>query len=114
MLAGFSGAILKSIQGIPTGIEGKVIYPTTFSLEQNFPNPFSSTTTIQYSLPEAMHVKVTVIDPNGRIIKTLIDQHQLQGTHAVIWNATGSESGVFFYEIEAQGFKFTKKMLLIK
>jgi photosystem II stability/assembly factor-like uncharacterized protein len=114
MLAGFMGAIYKSTQGMPSGIGFNEISQATISLEQNFPNPFNSSTTIQYTLPKLMVAKVSVIDQEGHTIKALIDQYQSQGIHAVTWHADGFYPGVYFYVIEADGYKLTKKMTLLK
>jgi hypothetical protein len=114
ILAGLMGGIYKSIPGISSGTGSIDMSPAIFSLEQNFPNPFNTSTTIQYTLPNPMYAKVTVVDPYGHTIKTLTDQYQSQGTHAVTWYADGFYPGVYFYVIQAEGYTLTKKMTLLR
>lgn len=88
--------------------------PNTFRLEQNFPNPFNPSTTIQYSLPKASNVQIDVFDMMGRNVATLIDQRQNAGTHSVNFNAEQLSSGVYFYRLQAENFTQIQKMVLIK
>ena len=94
--------------------------PTAFSLADNFPNPFNPTTTIQYALPQAADVELTVYNIVGQPIRTLVAEHQSAGRYAVEWDATNDSghslsSGMYFYRLEAGGeFLDFKKMLLIK
>ena len=94
--------------------------PTAFSLADNFPNPFNPTTTIQYALPQAADVELTVYNIVGQPIRTLVAEHQSAGRYAVEWDATNDSghslsSGMYFYRLETGGeFREVKKMLLIK
>ena len=93
---------------------GKVV-PTAFSLADNFPNPFNPTTTIQYALPTAADVELTVYNVVGQPVQTLVAEHQSAGRYAVEWDATGLSSGMYFYRLQAGGqFREVKKMLLLR
>ncbi len=78
--------------------------PKTFSLSQNVPNPFNPSTTIQFSLPQAGPVSLSIYDVNGRRVRTLVDGRADVGRHSVIWDgrdALGREvaSGVYLYRL---------------
>lgn len=98
--------------------------PTTFGLSQNYPNPFNPVTSINYQLPSASSVKVSVYNMLGQELKTLVAAEQQPGYYTVQWNGTDNNnrtvaSGVYIYKIDARGNgkeKFTqiKKMLMIK
>jgi len=94
--------------------------PTAFSLASNFPNPFNPTTTIQYALPHAADVALTVYNVVGQPVRMLVDEHQSAGRYAVEWDATDDSghrlsSGMYFYRLQAGGeFREVKKMLLLK
>ena len=94
--------------------------PTVFSLADNFPNPFNPTTTIQYALPQAADVKLTVYNVVGQPVRTLVVEHQSAGRYVVEWDATDDSghslsSGMYFYHMQVGGeFREVKKMLLLK
>ncbi len=94
--------------------------PAVFSLAANYPNPFNPQTTIQYALPQAADVGLTVYNVLGQPIRTLVAEHQAAGRYAVEWDATNDSgqsvsSGMYFYRLQAGGdFLDIKKMLLLK
>jgi hypothetical protein len=90
-----------------------------FVLHQNHPNPFNPSTTIEYLLPSACRVRLSVYDPAGRMVVRLVDAEQPAGPHAVIWNgqdAGGRQlpSGIYFYSLRAGKLSTTRKMLLLR
>lgn len=92
--------------------------PEMFSLEQNFPNPLSASdgaaTTIQYRLPYEQQVKITIFDPFGRTVETLIDEKKLAGIHQLLWRPMNLESGSYIIRMDAGLFSSTRKMLLVR
>ena len=93
--------------------------PDKFRLYQNFPNPFNSTTTIRYSLPEASVVKVKIFDIQGRLVADLLNERQETGFHQLMWNGADKNkmvvaSGVYFIRVSAGKNILTRKLLLIK
>ena len=94
--------------------------PAAFSLADNFPNPFNPATTIQYALPQAADVELTVYNVLGQPVRTLVAEHQNAGRYVVEWDATNDNghslsSGMYFYRLQAGGeFLKVKKMLLLK
>ena len=94
--------------------------PTAFSLADNFPNPFNPATTIQYALPQAAEVELTVYNVIGQPVRTLVAEHQSAGRYAVEWDATNDSghslsSGMYFYRLQAgEEFREVKKMLLLR
>jgi hypothetical protein len=93
--------------------------PVYFTLKQNFPNPFNPTTTIEYSLGSDVFVHLAVFALSGKIIKTLMNKNQSQGTHYSEWkgmNETGNRvpSGIYFIKIRTGNFSQSRKMILLK
>jgi hypothetical protein len=94
--------------------------PTTFALDQNFPNPFNPTTKIQYQLPIDSKVTLKVYDVLGREVTTLLNDIRPAGYHDAQWDAGNVASGVYFYRMEAEaltggsGFQQIKKLLVVK
>jgi|GEM_PF-3148158 len=93
--------------------------PADFSVDQNYPNPFNSSTTIRYTIPEAVVVRMHVYDVLGRRVITLVDESQTAGWHQVSWDSKSARgidvsSGIYFYRIEAGIHLQSKKMLLLR
>jgi hypothetical protein len=88
--------------------------PIEFSLEQNFPNPFNPSTTINYSLPEAGHVTIKVFDVLGREVIELVNEVKSHGKHSVKFDAHNFSSGIYIYTIRANNFSASKAMMLAK
>jgi hypothetical protein len=85
-----------------------------FELLQNAPNPFNPVTTISFSLPERQDVRVTVYNPAGQVVGTLVNEPRDAGVHNVMFDADGLASGVYFYRIDAGPYSDSRKMLLMK
>jgi Rax2 C-terminal beta propeller domain/Secretion system C-terminal sorting domain/Bacterial Ig domain len=88
--------------------------PTGYRLEQNSPNPFNPTTTIQFAVPRESYVRLKVYNSFGAEVATLVDQQVAAGTYKVNWDASRLASGFYLYRLEAEGFAQTKKLLLMK
>jgi hypothetical protein len=98
-----------------TGIEeGMASLPTGYSLSQNYPNPFNPITAIDYDLPHASDVTLTLYTIMGQKVAVLLDGHQDAGHHRVMLDGTGYANGVYLYRLEAGRFVETKRMVLMK
>ncbi len=97
----------------PTGI-GSNNNPLSYALEQNYPNPFNPSTSIKYSIPKQSFVRLVIYDISGKEVAVLSNDVKQAGSYEAVFNASGFASGVYFYNIEAEGFKETKKMVLVK
>jgi PKD repeat protein len=92
----------------------KNLLPDRVTLFENYPNPFNPTTTISFSLPATMQVKLEVFNVLGQKVTTLVDDLLEAGQHRVDWNAENVASGVYFYTLTAEGISSTKKMMVLK
>lgn len=101
-------------KAVNNGLDEEQAIPKEFTLYQNYPNPFNPTTTIRYDIPNASNVTLTIFNMNGQIVERLVNQKQEPGFYSVNWNAQNVSTGVYFYQIRADGFQQVKKMLLIK
>ena len=102
------------ITGIADDENGEANNTGGFSLQKNYPDPFTSATTISYTLPEAAHVELTVYDITGRKIKTLVSKTQDAGSYSVNWNVEQEVPGLYFYKIKAGSFRAVKKCSLLR
>lgn len=114
------GEVLNTILGDPVGtaIENQAgSIPTDFVLEQNFPNPFNTSTEIHYTLSRPTHVTVAIYNLQGRKVATLIEGQQRQGVQAVSWDGLDDagiavSSGVYFVRLSTPTFQETKKVMV--
>jgi hypothetical protein len=85
-----------------------------FRLNQNFPNPFNPTTSINYTIAEVANVNLTVYDILGRRISVLVNEMQSPGQYHINFDASRLASGTYIYRLEAGGQVSIKKMMFIK
>jgi len=88
--------------------------PVQFKLNQNYPNPFNPKTTISFELPVKSDVKITILDINGKLVETIMNNEMQAGSHEITWDAASYASGVYFYKMETGSYLDVKKMMLIK
>jgi hypothetical protein len=90
------------------------LHPRTYSLSQNFPNPFNPVTQIQYSIPEKGYVSLKVFDMLGREIKTLVNEYKDEGIYIETFDGSIISSGVYIYKLQSGVFTEIRKMILLK
>lgn len=88
--------------------------PTEFKLSQNYPNPFNPSTTIEFALPQASNVDLTVYNSIGEEVVNLVNQNMEAGFHTVNFNASELNSGIYVYRLQAGDFISIRKMILMK
>jgi len=92
--------------------------PLTYLLEQNYPNPFNPGTTIEYRVPTAGHVRLTVYDVLGREVAVLQNDVLSPGLYVSAFNGAGFASGVYIYRLQEESAGHTtvetRKMTLLK
>jgi hypothetical protein len=88
--------------------------PSAGKLSQNFPNPFNPVTTIRYTVPKAGHVSLMVYNVKGEKVATLVNGAKAEGSYEISFNAKGLVSGTYFYSLICEGFKETRKMVLLR
>ncbi len=97
----------------------RTVVADEFVLENNYPNPFNPTTTINYVVPNTSNITLVVYNTLGQKVKTLVNGKMPKGQHSVQWNATNDRgtllpSGLYFYTLKSNSTSITKKMLLVK
>ncbi|MCE1164968.1 MAG: M12 family metallo-peptidase [Bacteroidetes bacterium] len=89
--------------------------PYTFSLSQNFPNPFNPSTMINFTIPQKSRVTLLIYDISGKLIGTLINNEtRTEGKYGVEFDGSRLSSGVYVYRLTAGNYTETKKMILVK
>jgi hypothetical protein len=129
-ITGFSlgnGTDFATIKYSPvvTSVTNEIAQINSFGLEQNYPNPFNPTTTIKYQILKASYVTIRVYNLLGKEIAILVDEFKPAGSYEVEFNSSSHSgksahgvrnltSGIYFYQLSAESFVETKKMVLMK
>lgn len=85
-----------------------------FELQQNYPNPFNPSTQINFTLPQASSVSLTVYNVIGQRVAVLANEVLQSGTHTYRFDASNLASGMYLYRLQTDNFMSVKKMVLIK
>jgi len=116
----------RSAYGEPLAIDGSALgkeqlaaLPQVVALLPNAPNPFNPRTTIRFEMPARGKAALRVYDLSGRLVKTLVSGEIPAGYHSAVWEGDDDRgrnvaSGVYLYELRAEGQRLVKKMLLVK
>ncbi len=98
----------------PSEITDDFLTPHSFSLNQNFPNPFNPSTIISYKIPREEKVRLVVFDILGNEVAVLANGNQAAGKYNIIFKDDNLSSGIYFYRLETETFSQVKKMILLK
>ena len=95
------------------------IVPNNYYLHENYPNPFNPTTTLRFDLPDMSDVNLTIYNMLGQRVRTFNMQSTPAGYHSIKWNATNDYgeqvgAGVYLYQLRANHYLETRKMVLLK
>ncbi|HVZ41873.1 MAG TPA: T9SS type A sorting domain-containing protein [Candidatus Kapabacteria bacterium] len=85
-----------------------------FAFDQNHPNPFSETTEFDFSLPEAGHATLTLVDLTGHIVATPMDAELRAGRHRIAWDAAGLPAGAYLARFRCGSFNTTRSLILAR
>lgn len=85
-----------------------------YELKHNIPNPFRQQTLIYYQLPKPSQVKIKIFNQLGQHVAVENLGKQLKGRHAYHFSGENLPSGVYFYQLKADNFVKTRKMVLIR
>ena len=115
---GFS-YIRTSVNNSELDMDDEYLLPDKYALQQNFPNPFNPRTTIHYELPNQELVQIIIFNLLGHQVKRLVDGFRGAGVNSIVWDATNDHgqpvsAGIYIYQLQADGFLQTRKMILLK
>jgi len=79
---------------------------------QNFPNPFTSSTNIQFSIDKSMMITMKVMNNLGEVVDVVLNEKMDAGDHNILWNPQQLNGGVYFLVIENENDRVVKKIIL--
>jgi len=122
-VSNFSGIVLVKDPAFGAGVNKRHNLANSFWLRQISANPFGSSTTLQFHIPQAagqsLPVDLSIYDINGRMVKNLISHSQIKGTHEISWRGKDEEgriqnSGLYLYKLTAGNYVFVRKLVMVR
>lgn len=123
----FFGLVGGTEQWIPNFIPGAIYYgitseigdfdhvlPHEIIMLRSYPNPFNSSTAIEFTLPKETEIELSIYDLLGRKIEILTSGLKSAGSHKIIFDAGGLSSGVYFCGLRAKNLNEFRRMVILK
>jgi len=116
IIAAFNATLLgESIRG---DISGDHVH-SALTLEQNYPNPFTTSTTVRFDLPTEAPTKLRIYNIRGQLVREIINEVKAQGKYQIVWDGNDTEgrrvsSGVYIYSLQSDGQQITKRLVVLK
>ncbi|MEK7729302.1 MAG: FlgD immunoglobulin-like domain containing protein [candidate division KSB1 bacterium] len=87
-------------------------------LAQNYPNPFNPSTTVSFSLAKPARVSLRIYDVQGRLVRTLVEEHREPGAYSQVWEGRDDAgalvaSGLYLLRLQANEFVEIRKLALL-
>ena len=91
------------------------VIPDEYYLAQAYPNPFNSTTRIDFGIPETGDMSIRLYDITGRLVEELVNSTVIAGNHTLVWDASTAPAGIYMVQMSTEsGFKSIRKIMLVK
>ena len=103
-----------SLRNVTTSPSSLRPHPSSMILYPAFPNPFNSSTTIQYALPSPGEVTLSIYNPIGQLIGTVFKGYQLPGSYSTTFNGNQLSSGLYFVKLKSGEEMLTRKLMLVR
>lgn len=107
----FIANVLLEGQAVAYAVEGLRPLPQRLALLQSYPNPFTASTTLSYTIPEeritGVPVRLAIYDAAGRLVRVLVDDRRYPGTFTAVWDgntASGAPaaSGLYLAQLATE------------
>jgi hypothetical protein len=83
-------------------------------LLKTYPNPFDQLLNIEYTIAEQSHVRLTVYDINGRVIKTLVDKEQTSDHYSIQWDSSVQSAGMYIIILQTRDKQIIRRVVLTR
>jgi hypothetical protein len=113
-------AYVYSVRPRPTGLSHqRIVGGASNRLHQNSPNPFNEKTTIRYRIDREAHVRLTILDPQGRLVRRLVLGIRTPATHSAEWDGRDESgrrvaSGVYLFQLDADQIRESRKLIVLR
>jgi len=105
--------VFKTIQST-TYIEEEINGQNADFILENYPNPFNSSTKINFGLPESGMVLIDIYSPSGEQVERLVDKYLPAGSYYINFTSRAISSGIYFIMLKSGANILAKKIILLK
>jgi hypothetical protein len=95
-------------------VEEELVLPTALELLAPYPNPFNSTTTLEFVSPDHRRVRLRILNMLGQEIACIFDGQAEPGRTIVSWNTSSSATGMYFVVLDSETNRRARKLILLK
>ena len=102
-----------------TDEQSQQVFPTDIILHPAYPNPFNTSTALNYQLFANSMVKIDIFNILGYRVKTVLNEKQTPGYKTIVWDGKNESglpvgAGLYFYQLQTPTYIHTKKMVLVR
>lgn len=98
----------------PGSVVDENIAPNKFAMLSNHPNPFNPNTTIRYTIPNTVHVSLSIYSMTGQLIVNLVNEEKSFGSYDINYNAQNMPSGIYVCRLNFGERSLSSKLVLLK
>ncbi|MEN8156643.1 MAG: T9SS type A sorting domain-containing protein [Bacteroidota bacterium] len=84
------------------------------TLSRVYPNPMSTSATVEFTLDSPAHVEIAIINSIGQEVMRVINEERASGTHSVTFDRGDLNHGLYFYNIRVGNQSETQKLMILK
>ncbi|SHJ39314.1 Por secretion system C-terminal sorting domain-containing protein [Tangfeifania diversioriginum] len=96
---------------ISPNTNSSILNEKKYVLKQNYPNPFTERTTIDFSVPQNSDTELNILNLNGEILKTLIFNRNISGKQSLSLKLNELKTGIYIYELKTPQGSLRKMMV---
>jgi hypothetical protein len=104
----------KEGEELEVNLDFKTARLEAFELHQNRPNPFNEATVISFNLPQNGKATLSISDASGRVVKVIENDFAKGYNEVKIAKNELGAAGIFYYQLEQNGQKATRKLVVIE
>ena len=114
-VSGYSDYSNEALATTEAGINTSAYHSSTGRdiVINNYPNPFHSTTRIEYKIPASCLVSLKVYDFSGRELTTLVHEEKPEGLHIIIFDGSHLSRGTYYFKLRAGDIIASRKFVLM-
>lgn len=93
------------------GVNEISAYSNDYSLSSNYPNPFESSTSFDFTVQKNTFVYISIYDQSGQLTETLIQGFYHKGSYRITWKPENLSAGIYYYYMSSGNYQSSGKFV---